>query len=88
MTGNKKIFCKVSYKEMRSDNLNGHIKQHSRKIKSYPVTNISVTNNVNNAKLTVLTQRSEEENEIKDENNLKVHVKVNETRGGSKHKYK
>ena len=28
MTGNKKITCKVCYKEMRSDHLIRHMKQH------------------------------------------------------------
>ena len=50
------------------------MKQHSKINESNPLTNISVTNNV--YKSTVSTQRSEEEDEIKDENNLKL----NETR--------
>ena len=29
MTGNKKVSCKVCYREMRSDNLTRHMKQHS-----------------------------------------------------------
>ena len=57
------------------------MKQHSKINESNPLTNISETNNV--YKSTVLTQRSEEEIEIKDENNLKL----NETRGGSKRKH-
>ena len=57
------------------------MKQHSKRNESNPLTNISETNNV--YKSTVSTQRSEEENEIKDENNLKL----NETRGGSKRKH-
>ena len=28
MTGNKKVLCKVCYKEMRSNNLNRHMKLH------------------------------------------------------------
>ena len=66
---------------MRSDVLTRHMKQHSKINESNPLTNISETNNV--YKSTVLTQRSEEEIEIKDENNLKL----NETRGGSKRKH-
>ena len=66
---------------MRSDVLTRHMKQHSKIDESNPLTNISETNNV--YKSTVSTQRSEEENEIKDENNLKL----NETRGGSKRKH-
>ena len=57
------------------------MKQHSKINESNPLTNISETNNV--YKSTVSTQRSEEEIEIKDENNLKL----NETRGGSKRKH-
>ena len=66
---------------MRSDVLTRHMKQHSKINESNPLTNISETNNV--YKSTVSTQRSEEENEIKDENNLKL----NETRGGLKRKH-
>ena len=66
---------------MRSDALTRHMKQHSKRNESNPLTNISETNNV--YKSTVSTQRSEEENEIKYENNLKL----NETRGGSKRKH-
>merc|ERR1712117_877121 len=67
---------------MRSNNLSRHMKQHSKINESNPLTNISVTNNV--YKSTVSTQRSEEEeDEIKDENNLKL----DETRGGSKRKH-
>ena len=54
------------------------MKQHSKRNESNPLTNISETNNV--YKSTVSTQRSEEENQIKDENNLKL----NETKGGLK----
>ena len=57
------------------------MKQHSKRDESNPLTNISVTNNV--YKSTVSTQRSEEENQIKDENNLKL----NETKGGLKRKH-
>ena len=57
------------------------MKQHSKRDESNPLTNISVTNNV--YKSTASTQRSEEENQIKDENNLKL----NETKGGLKRKH-
>ena len=40
MGKNKKIMCKVCYKEMRSDNLNRHLKQHSEKDTNNPATNI------------------------------------------------
>ena len=66
---------------MRSNNLTRHLKQHSKRDESNPLTNISVTNNV--YKSTASTQRSEEENQIKDENNLKL----NETKGGLKRKH-
>ena len=59
------------------------MKQHSKRNESNPLTNISETNNVYNTKSTDSTQRSEEESDIKDENNLKL----NETRGGSKRKH-
>ena len=57
------------------------MKQHSKRDESNPLTNISVTNNV--YKSTASTHRSEEENQIKDENNLKL----NETKGGLKRKH-
>ena len=40
MTGNKKVLCKTCYKEMRSDNLARHMKQHFKKNENNPVTNI------------------------------------------------
>ena len=66
MTGNKKVLCKVCYREMRSDNLTRHMKQHSKRNEGNPVTSISVTNNYNSTS-GVSTQRKYEENEIKDE---------------------
>ena len=47
MTGNKKVRCNACYREMRSDNVKRHMKQHTKKNESNPVTNISVTNNYN-----------------------------------------
>ena len=47
MGRNKKIMCKVCYKEMRSDHLNRHLKQNSEKDTHNPATNIYVTNNYN-----------------------------------------
>ena len=44
MTGNKKVMCKVCYREMRSDVLTRHMKQHSKRNESNPTTNIFVTN--------------------------------------------
>ena len=66
MTGNKKVLCKTCYKEMRSDNLARHMKQHFKKNENNPVTNISVTNNYN-SRPDISTQISKEENGIKDE---------------------
>ena len=65
MTGNKKVRCNVCYREMRSDNVKRHMKQHTKKNESNPVTNISVTNNYNTIS-GVSTERKDEENENKD----------------------
>ena len=66
MTGNKKIMCKVCYREMRSDVLSRHMKQHSKRNESNPVTNISVTNHYNTTP-GVSSKRKDKENEINDE---------------------
>ena len=66
MIGNKRVSCKVCYREMRSDHLTRHMKQHSKRNESNPVTSISVTNNYNSTS-GVSTQRKYEENEIKNE---------------------
>ena len=50
---------------MRSDVLARHMKQHSMRNESSPVTNISVTNNYNTIS-GVSTERKDEENENKD----------------------
>ena len=65
MTGNKKVRCNACYREMRSDNVKRHMKQHTKKNESNPVTNISVTNNYNTIS-GVSTERKDEENENKD----------------------
>ena len=59
MTGNKKVSCKVCYREMRSDVLARHMKQHSKRNESNPVTNISVTKNYNTTS-SVLADREDE----------------------------
>ena len=59
MTGHKKVSCKVCYREMRSDNITRHMKQHSKKNESNPVTNISTTNNYNTTSC-VSTDREDE----------------------------
>ena len=75
MTGNKKVMCKVCYREMRSDHLTRHMKQHSKKNESNPVTNISVTNHYNTTQ-GVCTKRKDEENEMKDEEFRKALIKL------------
>ena len=59
MTGNKKVSCKVCYREMRSDVLARHMKQHSKRNESNPVTNISMTKNYNTTS-NVLADREDE----------------------------
>ena len=76
MSRNKKVLCKTCYKEMRSDTLTRHMKQHSKKNGINPVTNISVTNNYN-SRPAISTQISKEENGIKDE---KSEIKKEELR--------
>ena len=61
MTGNKRVLCKVCYRDMRSDVLARHMKQHLKKNESNPVTNISVTNNYNTTS-GVWTERKDVEN--------------------------
>ena len=67
--------CKVCYREMRSDVLARHMKQHSMRNESSPVTNISVTNNYNTIS-GVSTERKDEENENKDEELKKYLIKI------------
>ena len=62
MGRHKKVMCKVCYREMRSDVLDRHMKQHLKKNESNPVTNIYVTNNYNTTS-GVSTERKDEENE-------------------------
>ena len=75
MGRNKKIMCKVCYKEMRSDHLNRHLKQHSEKDTNNPATNIYVTNNYNTTS-GVSTDREDEENENNDEELKKYLIKI------------
>ena len=58
--------CNVCYREMRSDVLKRHMKQHSKRNESVSATNISVTNNYNTTS-GVSTERKDEENDNKDE---------------------
>ena len=75
MGRHKKVMCKVCYREMRSDVLARHMKQHSMRNESSPVTNISVTNNYNTIS-GVSTERKDEENENKDEELKKYLIKI------------
>ena len=75
MTGNKRVLCKVCYREMRSDVLARHMKQHLKKNESNPVTNISVAKNYNTTS-GVSTERKDEENENKDEELNKYLIKI------------
>ena len=75
MGRNKKIMCKVCYKEMRSDHLNRHLKQHSEKDTNNPATNIYVTNNYNTTS-GVSTEREDEENKNNDEELKKYLIKI------------
>ena len=75
MGRHKKVMCKVCYREMRSDVLDRHMKQHLKKNESNPVTNISVTNNYNTIS-GVSTERKDEENENKDEELKKYLIKI------------
>ena len=75
MTGNKKVMCNVCYKEMRSDVLTRHMKQHSKKEELNSTTNISVTNNYN-TEPGVCTKRKDEENENNDEELKKYLIKL------------
>ena len=67
--------CKVCYKEMRSDHLTRHLKQHSEKDTNNPGTNIYVTNNYNTTS-GVSTEREDEENENNDEELKKYLIKI------------
>ena len=63
MGRHKKVLCKVCYREMRSDNITRHMKQHSKRSEGNPVTNISLTNNYNTTP-GVSTQIGKEDSEI------------------------
>ena len=63
MTGNKKVMCNVCYREMRSDVLKRHMKQHSKRNESVSATNILVTNNPPTVSTSDLRKRLNEESE-------------------------
>ena len=75
MTGNKKVSCKVCFREMRSDNITRHMEQHYKRNEGNPVTNISLTNNYNSTPC-VSTQMGKEDSEINKEKLRKHLIKL------------
>ena len=63
MVRNKQLVCPVCYREMRSDVLKRHMKQHSKRNESVPATNILVTNNPPTVSTSDLRKRLNEESE-------------------------
>ena len=63
MVRNKQVVCPVCYREMRSDVLKRHMKQHSKRNESVPATNILVTNNPPTVSTSDLRKRLNEESE-------------------------
>ena len=80
MGNHKKVMCNVCYREMRSDILKRHMKQHSKKNESVPATNILVTNNIYNNPPSVSTsdpiKRLNEKSKINEEELRKNLIKV------------
>ena len=72
--------CNVCYREMRSDVLKRHIKQHSKKNESVPATNILKTNNIYNNPPSVSTsdpiKKSNKKSKINKEELRKHLIKV------------
>ena len=63
MVRNKQVVCPVCYREMRSDVLKRHMKQHSMRNESVPATNILVTNNPSTVSTSDPRKRLNEESE-------------------------
>ena len=63
MVRNKQVVCPVCYREMRSDVLKRHMKQHSKRNESVSATNILVTNNPPTVSTSDLRKRLNEESE-------------------------
>ena len=63
MVRNKQVVCPVCYREMRSDVLKRHMKQHSKRNESVPATNILVTNNPSTVSTSDPRKRLNEESE-------------------------
>ena len=76
MTGNKKVMCNVCYREMRSDVLKRHMKQHSKRNESVPATNILVTNNPSTVSTSDPRKRLNEESESNTEELRKQLIKL------------
>ena len=72
MGKHQQVICKVCYKEMRSDVLTRHMKQHEKRNEDNPVTNISVTNNIYTSTDDSMNIKKEK-SEINDE--LKKHLR-------------
>ena len=53
MVRNKKVMCSVCYREMRSDNLPRHLKQHEKINEDNPDTITYATNNIYNSTLPI-----------------------------------
>ena len=77
MVRNKKVMCSVCYREMRSDNLPRHLKQHEKINEDNPDTITYATNNVYNSTLPIdSTQKIEMKSEIYDEELRKHLIKL------------
>ena len=63
MVRNKQVVCPVCYREMRSDVLKRHMKQHSKRNESVPATNILVTNDPSTVSTSDPRKRLNEESE-------------------------
>ena len=63
MVRNKQVVCPVCYREMRSDVLKRHMKQHSKRNESVSATNILVTNNPSTVSTSDPRKRLNEESE-------------------------
>ena len=80
MGKHQQVICKVCYKEMRSDVLTRHMKQHEKRNEDNPVTNISVTNNIytsTNDSMNIKKEKSEINDEIEEstgENGLEKYL--------------
>ena len=68
MGKHQQVICKVCYKEMRSDVLTRHMKQHEKRNEDNPVTNISVTNNIYTStddSMNIKMEKSETKDELR-----------------------